>query len=242
MIDSYVELVRHRLENRSANIMANLEKLGEGHLRFTMRIFGDCLDEEARGSFLRDTRNIGPRRNSVLSQKSSSRRTPSTLSRSCWRRRRTGSGSTPLISRRKSTRRWRSGRSGPGSRNTWRKSLPCSCVARSPAWGCSSGRTCSRTPASTRGFSNSRCISTCWTGSRSFLRRTFAPRPARSLPWWEAPSRRSRSGSAKSFSPGFGPLPRKPRGFPPIRRRCWDPGWRGIPGRPPRGGSSGSCA
>src|SRR4030067_423043 len=52
MIDSYVELVRHRLENRSANIMANLEKLGEGHLRFTMRIFGDCLDEEARGKLL----------------------------------------------------------------------------------------------------------------------------------------------------------------------------------------------
>jgi hypothetical protein len=52
MIDSYVELVRRRLEDRSANIMANLEKLGESHLRFTMRIFGDCLDEEARGKLL----------------------------------------------------------------------------------------------------------------------------------------------------------------------------------------------
>ncbi len=52
MIDSYVELVRRRLEDRSANIMANLEKLEEGHLRFTMRIFGDCLDEETRGKLL----------------------------------------------------------------------------------------------------------------------------------------------------------------------------------------------
>ncbi|MDH3384336.1 MAG: hypothetical protein OEM42_09775, partial [Deltaproteobacteria bacterium] len=52
MIESYVELVRRRLEDRSANIMTNLEKLEEGHLRFTMRIFGDCLDEEARGKLL----------------------------------------------------------------------------------------------------------------------------------------------------------------------------------------------
>src|SRR3990172_3613024 len=44
MIESYSELIRRRLEDRSANIMANLEKLGEGHLRFPMRIFGDCLD------------------------------------------------------------------------------------------------------------------------------------------------------------------------------------------------------
>jgi len=54
MIESYTELVRHRLEDRSANIMANLEKLGEGHLRFTMRIFGDCLDEETRGKLLKE--------------------------------------------------------------------------------------------------------------------------------------------------------------------------------------------
>jgi hypothetical protein len=52
MIDSYVELVRRRLEDRSANIMTNLEKLGEGQLRFTMRIFGDCLDEEERAKLL----------------------------------------------------------------------------------------------------------------------------------------------------------------------------------------------
>ena len=52
MIESYVELVRRRLEDRSANIMANLEKLGEQHLRFTMRIFGDCLDEGTRGILL----------------------------------------------------------------------------------------------------------------------------------------------------------------------------------------------
>ena len=54
MIESYTELVRHRLEDRSANIMANLEKLGEGHLRFTMRIFGDCLEEEGRGKLLKE--------------------------------------------------------------------------------------------------------------------------------------------------------------------------------------------
>src|SRR4030066_1516797 len=54
MIESYTELVRRRLEDRSANIMANLEKLGEGHLRFTMRIFGDCLDEETRGKLLKE--------------------------------------------------------------------------------------------------------------------------------------------------------------------------------------------
>ncbi len=52
MIDSYVELVRRRLEDRSGNIMANLEKLGDWHLRFTMRIFGDCLDEEERAKLL----------------------------------------------------------------------------------------------------------------------------------------------------------------------------------------------
>ncbi|MGB6409691.1 MAG: hypothetical protein WBF16_00660 [Candidatus Deferrimicrobiaceae bacterium] len=52
MIDSYVELVRRRLEDRSANIMTNLEKLGDWHLRFTMRIFGDCLDEEERAKLL----------------------------------------------------------------------------------------------------------------------------------------------------------------------------------------------
>jgi len=52
MIESYVELVQRRLEDRSANIIANLEKLEEGHLRFTMRIFGDCIDEETRGKLL----------------------------------------------------------------------------------------------------------------------------------------------------------------------------------------------
>ena len=54
MVESYVELVRRRLEDRGSNIMANMEKLGEGQLRFTMRIFGDCLDEEARGTLLSD--------------------------------------------------------------------------------------------------------------------------------------------------------------------------------------------
>lgn len=52
MIDSYAELVRRRLADRNDNIIANLEKFGEGQLRFTMRIFGDCLDEEERGKLL----------------------------------------------------------------------------------------------------------------------------------------------------------------------------------------------
>ena len=48
MIESYVDLVRHRLEDRHANIMARLDELGDWHLRFTVRIFGDCLDEDKR--------------------------------------------------------------------------------------------------------------------------------------------------------------------------------------------------
>jgi len=52
MIDSYVDLVRRRLADRNDNIMANLEKLGDWQLRFTMRIFGDCLDEEEREKLL----------------------------------------------------------------------------------------------------------------------------------------------------------------------------------------------
>ncbi|HEX2709970.1 MAG TPA: hypothetical protein VHM68_03875, partial [Candidatus Deferrimicrobium sp.] len=46
---SYVELVRRRLEDRGNNIVGNLERFMEPQLRFTMRIFGDCLDEETRG-------------------------------------------------------------------------------------------------------------------------------------------------------------------------------------------------
>jgi hypothetical protein len=51
-MNSYVELVRHRFEDRHANIMLNLEKLSDWHLRFTVRIFGDCLDEEKRKELL----------------------------------------------------------------------------------------------------------------------------------------------------------------------------------------------
>ncbi|HLO09955.1 MAG TPA: hypothetical protein VK303_04670, partial [Desulfobacteria bacterium] len=47
-MNSYVELVRHRLEGRATNLLANLGELPEAQLRFTMRIFGDCLDEETR--------------------------------------------------------------------------------------------------------------------------------------------------------------------------------------------------
>jgi hypothetical protein len=49
---TYVDLVRRRFEDRHANIMANIEKFADGNLRFTMRIFGDCLDEEAKARLL----------------------------------------------------------------------------------------------------------------------------------------------------------------------------------------------
>ncbi len=52
MVDSYVELVGRRLADRNDNIVANLDRLGERELRFTMRIFGDCLDEDARRKLL----------------------------------------------------------------------------------------------------------------------------------------------------------------------------------------------
>jgi len=49
---TYVDLVRRRLEDRGNNIVGNLERFMEPQLRFTMRIFGDCLDEETRGTML----------------------------------------------------------------------------------------------------------------------------------------------------------------------------------------------
>jgi hypothetical protein len=49
-LKSYVELVRRRLQDRTANLLGNLEGLPEAQLRFTMRIFGDCLDEDTRRS------------------------------------------------------------------------------------------------------------------------------------------------------------------------------------------------
>jgi len=45
-VKTYVDLVRRRLEDRTANLLGNLEQLPEAQLRYTMRIFGDCLDEE----------------------------------------------------------------------------------------------------------------------------------------------------------------------------------------------------
>ncbi len=51
-MESYVELVRRRLTDRNDNIMGHLDELGDWHLRFTMRIFGDCLDEEKRKELL----------------------------------------------------------------------------------------------------------------------------------------------------------------------------------------------
>jgi len=51
-MDSYLELVRHRIEDRSANVLLNVEKFGEAQLRFTVRIFADCLDEDTRKRLL----------------------------------------------------------------------------------------------------------------------------------------------------------------------------------------------
>ncbi|HEY7586476.1 MAG TPA: hypothetical protein VH866_08215, partial [Candidatus Deferrimicrobiaceae bacterium] len=51
-METYVELVRRRLDDRHSNIMGNLEQFGDWHLRFTVRIFGDCLDEEKRKELL----------------------------------------------------------------------------------------------------------------------------------------------------------------------------------------------
>ncbi|MBW6503000.1 hypothetical protein K0B90_01820 [bacterium] len=51
-MNSYVELVRHRLEGRAANLLANLGELPEAQLRYTMRLFGDCLDGETLGRML----------------------------------------------------------------------------------------------------------------------------------------------------------------------------------------------
>ena len=45
---TYVDLVRQRLEDRGNNVVGNLERFMEPQLRFTMRIFGDCLDEATR--------------------------------------------------------------------------------------------------------------------------------------------------------------------------------------------------
>jgi len=47
-LNTYVELVSKRLEDRGNNILGNLERHMEAQLRYTMRIFGDCLDEETR--------------------------------------------------------------------------------------------------------------------------------------------------------------------------------------------------
>jgi len=49
MMESYVALVRRRLEDRGNNIVGHLDRFMEPQLRFTMRIFGDCLDEETHG-------------------------------------------------------------------------------------------------------------------------------------------------------------------------------------------------
>ncbi|GAB4227504.1 MAG: hypothetical protein OHK0028_00250 [Deltaproteobacteria bacterium] len=48
-VNSYVELVRRRFEDRAANLLSKLDELPEAQLRYTMRLFGDCLDEATRG-------------------------------------------------------------------------------------------------------------------------------------------------------------------------------------------------
>ncbi len=52
MIESYVDLVTRRLEDRHEKILSALDELSDWHLRFTVRIFGDCLDEEKRKELL----------------------------------------------------------------------------------------------------------------------------------------------------------------------------------------------
>ncbi|MBI5343248.1 MAG: hypothetical protein HZB63_08095 [Deltaproteobacteria bacterium] len=52
MMQSYLELVHQRIEDRSANVLQNIEKFDDVQLRFTVRIFADCLDEETRKRLL----------------------------------------------------------------------------------------------------------------------------------------------------------------------------------------------
>lgn len=47
-MQSYVDLVRQRFEDRHSNIEGSIDKLDEVQLRYTVRLFGDCLDEEKR--------------------------------------------------------------------------------------------------------------------------------------------------------------------------------------------------
>ncbi len=49
---SYKDLVARRLKEREKNIMANISKLEEDQLRFTVRIFADCMEEEDEKRFL----------------------------------------------------------------------------------------------------------------------------------------------------------------------------------------------
>ncbi|RMG60952.1 MAG: hypothetical protein D6713_01410 [Deltaproteobacteria bacterium] len=49
---SYKELVARRLREREKNIMANIAKMEEDQLRFTVRIFADCMEEEEERKFL----------------------------------------------------------------------------------------------------------------------------------------------------------------------------------------------
>lgn len=49
---TYRSLVSRRLKAREGNIMANLSELHEGQLRFTVRIFADCMEEEDMERFL----------------------------------------------------------------------------------------------------------------------------------------------------------------------------------------------
>lgn len=51
-MQSYLELVHQRIEDRTANVLLNIEKFGEAQLRFTIRLFTDCLDEETRQRLL----------------------------------------------------------------------------------------------------------------------------------------------------------------------------------------------
>lgn len=49
---TYRSLVSGRLKNREGNIMSNIPQLHEEQLRFTVRIFADCMEEEDMARFL----------------------------------------------------------------------------------------------------------------------------------------------------------------------------------------------
>jgi len=109
---SYVELVRVRLEERSANLLVNLDELPEAQLRYTMRIFGDCLDEETRGRMFEGYSEHLHEKELREFAKTFVPAYAKYAVAELEEKKRTASGSSPPSSPARSTRRCRSGRSG----------------------------------------------------------------------------------------------------------------------------------